>query len=99
VTFPTLSIDGASIFQALTAQGFTWAGNGLGDTYVAVTGLPAFTTATFSDASSPAFEFALGSALPTTREVPGPEVGGGVPGVLLAGALVWFARRRAGAQT
>ena len=93
ITIGSTQIDGAAIHQAIIDQGLTWFGDGTTNAFLRITGLPDFTSVTLSDSGAPAFEFALGVAAP--QAVPGPIVGAGLPGlVLAAGALLALARRR-----
>jgi hypothetical protein len=60
------TITGLDIKNAVTLAGFSF-NDGVSDVYVEITGLPSFTTATFSDTNAPAFEFVPGvpgSAVP-----------------------------------
>ena len=92
ITIGATQITGAQIIAAIGVQAFSYFGDGDTDTYLKITGLPNFTSATFSDSGSAAFEFVLGVA---AAPVPGPIVGAGLPGlVLAAGSLLAFARRR-----
>ena len=60
ITIGAIEIDGAAIMAAISDQGFTYYDH-LSNTYLRITGLPDFTSATFSDAAASNFEFALGT--------------------------------------
>jgi hypothetical protein len=73
------TISGSQIKTAIINAGFTFT-EGTDDVYLEITGLPSFTTATFSDSGAPGFEFVPG--LPGSSTVPEPAtlllMGGGL---------------------
>jgi hypothetical protein len=60
ITMGAIAIDGAAIMAAIINQGFTYDDH-LTNTYLRITGLPNFTSATVSDAVAGNFEFVLGT--------------------------------------
>ena len=61
-------ITGADIAAAYNADGFGTLSNGADDVFVEITGLTAFSTATFTDDNKASFEFGLG--IPTATPLP-----------------------------
>jgi hypothetical protein len=86
------TITGADVAAAIGAEGLSFT-NGATSAFLRITNLSDFTSATFSNSGGPAFEFSVGA--PEARAVPGPIVGAGLPGLILAaGALLALGRRR-----
>ncbi len=92
ITIGATAITGAAIEAAIISQGFTFDGTGLTNTYLKITGLPDFTSATFSDSQIGSFEFAIGvSPTPLPATLPLFLTGLGALG------LMEWRRRRTGA--
>jgi hypothetical protein len=68
ITIGATAITGAEIVAAIIDQGFTFF-DGQSNTYLKITGLPDFTSATFSDNQAGSFEFALGVQTPLPRRL------------------------------
>jgi hypothetical protein len=88
ITIGATEITGAAIMAAIIDQGFTYFDH-QSNTYLRITGLPDFTSATFSDAVAGNFEFALGAPVPLPGALPLFATGLGVLGL-----LGWRRKRR-----
>jgi hypothetical protein len=86
LTIGTTEITGAAIQAAIIDQGFTFYEH-QSNTYLRITGLPDFTSATFSDPAGGPFEFALG-VTPTPLPAALPLFATGL------GAFGWLGWRR-----
>jgi hypothetical protein len=90
ITIGATAITGAEIVAAIINQGFTYY-DGQSNTYLKITGLPDFTSATFSD-NHPlgSFEFALGvTQVPLPAALPLFATGLGALGL-----LGWWRKRK-----
>ena len=88
ITIGATAIHGTDIVAAIMLQGFPYF-EGQSNTYLKITGLPDFTSATFSDNQQGSFEFALGAPVPLPGALPLFATG-----LAALGLLGWWRKRK-----